>query len=204
MKNFGIAFGAITATVIGGALLLDLSTDAPEKTASNLTTKPSLATTPSGVTESTTSPPTVPSANGSSEAPAMIKDPRTSVDEASSRKPAGVSSTENSGKATRSSSKGSAATSVSIPSNGELAQRSAPSTPGPAQTKSAVDPASSTAVKAANTNTTVSDQPRVEQPQISVTEAPTAPPTATSTTSAASSSASIKEGEQSDVANTTK
>ena len=61
MKNFGIAFGVIVATVIGGALLLDHTSDAPEKTASPL------ATPSSRVTESTASPASVASTNGAGE-----------------------------------------------------------------------------------------------------------------------------------------
>lgn len=147
MTHFGMALGAITATVIGGALLLDHTIKPSERTASQ--------SPPAAVTASETSPPaTLAGANGGRESEVMVADARTSVDEASSR---------SAGKA-RPPAKAIAGKSNASPSNGGADLRSAPSTTVNTDTQNSADPAPSTSTPSPSTNPTTPDKTSEDQP----------------------------------------
>ncbi len=119
MTHFGIALGAITVTVIGGALLLDHTIKPSERTASQ--------SPPAAVTGSEISPPaTVASAGRETEV--KVADARTAADEASSRSAVSAPPPATSAAKAKPAAKASASKSNTSPPNGGTDLRSAPST----------------------------------------------------------------------------
>ena len=137
MNHFGVALGAITATVIGGALLLDHTIKPSERTASQ-------------------PPATVASAKGGHEGDVMVADARTSVDEASSRSAVSAPPPATSAARLRPLAKASASKSADL--------RSAPSTTVNTDTQNSADTAPSTSAPSPSTNPTPPDKPSEDQP----------------------------------------
>src|SRR5258706_1306304 len=120
MNHFGVALGAITATVIGGAVLFDHSIKPSERTASQ--------SPPAAVTGSETSPATVASANAGRESEVKVADARTATDEASSRRPVSAPPPVTTAGEARSPAKAIASRSNASPSSVGADLRPAPST----------------------------------------------------------------------------
>jgi hypothetical protein len=157
MDHFGVALGAITATVIGGALLLDHTIKPSERTASQ--------SPPAAVTGSETSPPaTVASANAGREREVRIADARTAADEASSRSAVSVPPPATSAGKVKSTAKTIASKSNASPPNGGMDLRSAPSTTVNTDAQNSTDTAPSTSTPSPSTSPTPPDKPSEDQP----------------------------------------
>ena len=134
MNHFGIAIGAITAGVIGGALLLDRIADTPDNVAAKSATPPAVAT------ESTVAPPLASVASTRAESALVVADAGPALEKAPSRnaeRPA-APATKNSPKAVTSTNGSSAV-------NGD--------------TQISVDTASSTGNQSPSTSTTADEKP---------------------------------------------
>ena len=134
MNHFGIAIGAITAGVIGGALLLDRIADTPEHTAARTATPPAVAT------ESTVAPPLASVASTRPESALVVADAGPALEKASGR-----SAARPAPPATRNPPKAVATTNGSSALNGD--------------TQISVDTASSSGNPSPSTSATADEKP---------------------------------------------
>ena len=156
MAHFGMALGAITVAVIGGAVLLDHTIDKSEKTASHAP--------PAAVAKSeTATPAAVASTNGGRESEAKLADASTAVDQPSSRSAVSAPPLAPAAVKPRTSSKAVASKSPSA-STREMDSSSTPSTPVTPDTPSSADTAPSTSSPAPSSAPTAPEKPAEGQP----------------------------------------
>jgi len=156
MAHFGVALGAITVTVIGGALLLNHTSKPSENMAS---LAPPAAVTGSG----TPTPVGVASPNGGRESE-VITGARTAVDEASSPSAVSAPPPETSAGKARAPSKAIASKSKTSPSNNGADLRSAVSTTANTDMQKTDDTAPPTSSPSPAVDTMPPDKPSGDQP----------------------------------------
>jgi len=156
MAHFGIALGAITVTVMGGALVLNHTIKPSENTAS--------LALPAAVTGSGTSTPIgVTGANGGRESEVMAGT-RAAVDEASSSSAVSAPPPEISAGKAKASFKAIASKSKTSPSNNGADLRSAPSTTANTDMQKSDDTAPPTSSPSPSIDPTPPDKPSGDQP----------------------------------------